>query len=642
MSRITNALVRFDGVCAAAIDSLASRRWAASLFLFALTLSAYSPGVVLLPAVDRTEIVYASASRQMLAEGNFTDPRFRGDQLRGKPIGAFWLQMAASAMGGEAAKGQIAAYRLPSLAGVIVAVLATFWLLAPAMGARAALIAAALFAATPILAVLANLAVADGIALGAAAVAQLALLRVYCAGGAEPNAATPSPRPLPVVKDDGEREKAATGLRALRKWLSPFSRKETEDTNGLALLFWAAQGIGVLINALAVPLLALSTVAVLLVFDRRPGWLRRLNPIAGLPVLLVLGAPWLIARAIADGGAPFHGMSWDELLAALGGSQADKWKAAPGSFTLAFALGFLPGALLLAHAFWRLWLERAEPLARFLFAWLTGYLLYLELLSGKPALYAVPPLFPAAAAAVVLAMTLGQPQTQPLVMPQRLFAPPWWAPAAVILAVYGALLWLMSASPAPAILAGCLLVAALLALGAETARLKLASAWVASSVCGFAFFLAFTFGAFLPHLEQAWPAERIAEAAAPLEACATGPAGVIGFREPSATFVANATLAEPAQVAAWAKSGERRVALVEGRWRADLARAFLHAGAPEPAPAGCVAAFNTMRGCALSFSIYVTGAKEKDDPACRAAPKYACGAAGLPASETPKDTARCR
>ncbi len=93
------------------------------------------------------------------------------------------------------------------------------------------------------------------------------------------------------------------------------------------------------------------------------------------------------------------GLTWGEFIRALGGAQDMKWKAAPLTFTLAFILGFLPGALLLVPALQKLWRERGEALQRFLFAWIVGYWLYLELIASKPALYTVQAMFPAAAAA---------------------------------------------------------------------------------------------------------------------------------------------------------------------------------------------------------------------------------------------------
>ena len=253
IAEVQRRLCRFDGASAGALDWLAARPWAASAILLILTLACFLPGVVAVPPVDRTEVVYASTSRAMLERGDLLDAQLEGERFAYRPIGAFWLQAAAASLLGADARDDITTYRLPSLAGAILAVLATYWLLVPLLGGRGALIAAGLFGITVPVAVQAQLAI-EGPVLPAAVIAQLALLRLYAA-------------------------------------------KQEEPTRGLALLFWAAQGFGVLINALAVPILSLSTLVALFAFDRNFAWLRRLRPLTGFPVMLLLGAPWLLVRA---------------------------------------------------------------------------------------------------------------------------------------------------------------------------------------------------------------------------------------------------------------------------------------------------------------------------------------------------------
>ena len=81
-----------------------------------------------------------------------------------------------------------------------------------------------------------------------------------------------------------------------------------------------------------------------------------------------------------------------------------KWKAAPLTFTLALLLGFLPGALLLVPAIQGLWENRGARAAAFPLLLDRRLLAYLELIASKPALYTVQAMFPAAAAAVALAL----------------------------------------------------------------------------------------------------------------------------------------------------------------------------------------------------------------------------------------------
>jgi hypothetical protein len=43
-----------------------------------------------------------------------------------------------------------------------------------------------------------------------------------------------------------------------------------------------------------------------------------------------------------------------------------------------------------------------------------------------------------------------------------------------------------------------------------------------------------------------------------------------------------------------------------------------------PERQGCVSAFNVMRGCPLSFSIYVSGGEQALAPGCAVDPRFAC------------------
>lgn len=594
MAPSTSQLERLEAPCSGVIDRLATRPRLASAFLLVLALVCYLPGVIALPPVDRTEVVYAQMARGMAESGDLLDAQYKGEQFAFRPIGITWLQTTPARLFGKSAQAAITTYRLPSLLGGILAVLATWWLLRPPLGDRRALIAAALFAVTPIVALQASLAIPEGPLLLAIVVAQLTLLRLYCEPGA---------------------------------------RKGPE----LALAFWAAQGSSMLVNALAVPILSLSTIVALLVFDRKLTWLKRLRPLTGVPLMLVIAAPWLIVRAYLDGGVPFSGLSFSELMRALGGAQDMKWKAAPFTFTLALILGFMPGALLWVPAVRNLWDNRAHALQRFLFCWLAGYLVYLELIASKPALYTVQAMFPAAAAAVALVLD----KSGRLVIPDYMLRLPAWLAGPGIAAVFAAVLWLAATPPNAAIVIGAVLVTALFALSAQASRDRLAATWLATAIAGFAVFLGFTFGMLFPHLEKAWPAARIAEAIAPFEHCVVGPVNVLGFREPSAVFLLGRdSESSPGAIASHMAVGDEGIAVVEDRWHGDLTKALEARGGKLPARAGCVEAFNVMRGCPLSFSIYITGAPRLD-PECKIAPRYACPAAPpqTPAGQT---NGRCR
>jgi 4-amino-4-deoxy-L-arabinose transferase-like glycosyltransferase len=596
MSLIPTTLERLERGSAQLLDRLAARPRLAAAALLALALFTYLPGVFLLPPVDRTEIVYAQSSRGMLERHTWTDASYEGERFAFRPIGIYWLQAATAKALGKWSWDDIATYRLPSLIAGILAVLATWWLTRPIIGARRAIIAAALFAVSPIVALQATLSIPEGPLLLSIVVAQLTLLRLY--------------RALP-----GERKE--------EPWL--------------ALAFWAAQGFGMLLNALAVPILSLSTIAVLYVFDRRLDWLKRLRPLVGVPLMLIIAAPWILIRAHYD-GVPFSGLTFGEFIRALGGAQDMKWKAAPLTFTLAFALGFLPGALLLVPALKNLWRSRSAAIERFLFAWIVGYWIYLELIASKPALYTVQAMFPAAAVACALVLD----REGKLALPPYMLRLPWWATLAGMLLLYVGGLWFAGVMPGIAVVIGAALVTALFTLSSLAATRGFAAAWLTTAVAGFALFATFTFAVLMPHMRIGWPAPRIAEAVAPLRRCVTGPVGVVGFREPSTTFVlgrgANTNIES---IAGWMAGGDDAIAVVEDRWQPDLAKALAARGAKAPPRLGCVEAFNVMRGCPLAFSIYNTG-PDPLDPGCKIDPRFTCMTPMPLAPEDSDPRSRCR
>lgn len=577
MTEVFPTLAQIEQRSARAIDAIAKRPWLAAAVLIAIALLCYLPGLLALPPLDRTDVIYAESSRAMLERGDLLDARFLEQQFAFRPIGIYWLQIASGKLLGPGAWDAISTYRFPSLLGGLLAVLAVWWLLRPLLGPRGSLIAAAFYAVTPIVALQAQLAIPEGPLLLAAAVAQLSLLRIYCAA-------------------EGERH------------------------TGLAIMFWTAQGFGILLNALAVPILSLSTIIALFIFDRKAGWLKRLRPLMGVPAMIVIAAPWILVRAHFDGGVPFSSLTWWQLLNALGGAQDMKLHAVPFTFTLAVIVGFLPGAVLLVPGIKELWTGRAAALQRFLFAWLFGYLAYLELIASKPALYTVQAVFPAAAAAAALALE----RNGHLEIPPGMLRLPWWLVLAVMAALLSGVMWIAGVPPNVGIVMGALIVTAMITLAAITASQNLVAAWLVTFVVGFALFVGFVFGALMPHSQKAWPAERIAAAIAPLQRCVSGPVKVIGFREPSTIFtLGRQSIVLPADVIDWLPSGEGDITIVEDRWDGELQAALLAHGADLGRRVGCVEAFNIMRGCPLSFSIYVTG-KAKLDASCAVAPANVC------------------
>ena len=144
---------------------LAAEPWRATLALLALCAVVYLPGVVRLPAVDRTEIIWAETTRDMVARGDWTDPRYGDTVHQYRPIGTFWAQGVSRWIAGDAHDRDIVVYRIPSFLAVTLAVLALFWLGRGLVSPETALVASVLFAVAPLTVLVSQLAIAEGLSL---------------------------------------------------------------------------------------------------------------------------------------------------------------------------------------------------------------------------------------------------------------------------------------------------------------------------------------------------------------------------------------------------------------------------------------------------------------------------------------------
>lgn len=552
--------------------TIAARPWAPSLALLGLCLAVYLPGVVRLPAVDRTEIIYADTTRDMVARGDWTDPRYGNVVHQYRPIGTFWAQGAAGWLAGDSLARDITIYRIPSLLAVMLAVLALFWLGRGLVGAETALIASALFAVAPLTVLVSQLAIAEGLSLLPATVAMVALARIYT---------------------------------------------KPDERYPMALLFWVALGFGVLINALLVPILVLATLIALYVMDRDLTWLKRLRPLIGVPIALAIGASWLIIRAHQD-GTPFAGMGWRAFLAALGGAQDMKLRAFPGTFVLALVLGFLPGTVLIGSAFKRFWGSRDQALSRFLLAWVIGYLVYLEALSSKPGTYMVQTMFPALALGVAIVVTSESGTGK---RPEWSGFSTWPLTFAVLpLAIFAGVY--LFAGEIPGVIPA-LLIAAIALLFIWSGRLGREGQlrrWAAVGVAALGLFAITLLGVVLPSIDKIWPAQQLAKAIA---ACPTKDAALIGFREPSGRFVLGIPPDRqlPEALAESMEAKNPTLTIVEDRWKKRTNWTLQSKSlAPLPPPVGCVSAYNVMRGCPLHFRIYSPNPSEP----CTIPSEFAC------------------
>ena len=474
-----------------------SAGWRPYALLGVLCLALYLPGIAAVPPLDRDESRFAQATRQMLESGDFLRIRFLDEARNKKPVGIYWLQAASVAALSDAESAAIWPYRVPSLLGAMVAVLLTFALGRSLVGATPALIGAALLASALGIAAEAHLAKTDAVLLATVVAAQGTLGLIYCT-----------------------------------------ARRGTAPASWLwALLFWAAQGVGILIKGPITPLVSLLTVGALSLADREVRWLRGLRPLWGVPLMLAIAAPWFIAISLVTDGAFLGEAAGHDLLGKLVGAQ-EAHGAPPGYYLLLLAATFWPGSLLLGPTFAWAWRERAARAERFLIAWVLPFWIVLEIIPTKLPHYILPayPALALLAGRAVVGLAEGAVARRRWL--DAAFVLLW---GAVSLALALALVLLPDRFGRGVDVAGIAAAAILLNVGGWLA----VSAWRGALAQGLALgavLLAVVvfpaaFHSVAPRLDQLWLSRAAAAAVARYHPPRGAPVVAVGSREPSLVFL---------------------------------------------------------------------------------------------------------
>ena len=529
-----------------------------------LCLALWLPGLVSLPALDRDESRFAQASRQMLESGNYVDIRLGQVPRYKKPVGIYWLQSATTAAAAPFVGTQtIWTYRLASLLGALLAVWLTVWTARAVLSPLGTFFAGTLMAGTLLLTAEASIATTDVVLLACCVAMQGVALRIYKASRV---ADAPSP------------------------------------STGLVLAGWAALGLGILVKGPVAPALAAVTLIPLCLWDRKFKWLARFQPLLGLPVVLAIVLPWLIAIALASNGAFFEQSLGDDFAAKLAGGQ-ESHGALPGYFLLLSAATFWPAILFIAPAIAAAVPRHRDPMIRFLLCWAAGWWLLVEIVPTKLPHYIINA-YPA------FAILVGAWLSGPMLVSLWEKIAAWVAglqfvigaaalTAALVLLprLYGGgdTLWLWGVAALGAVLA-------LAALGLFAAGQR-GFALLAVTLAALVFYPALTAGAG-PHLDQLWMTRRLAAATQSQTQANDPPPVLAGYNEPSMLFALGADLGlSDGKGAAEIAARNGGLALIEAQERGPfLARlAELQADAETRAT---VEGFNYSRGRKAVVTIY--------------------------------------
>jgi 4-amino-4-deoxy-L-arabinose transferase-like glycosyltransferase len=529
-----------------------SRAW---LWLTLLCAALYLPGIAALPATDRDESRYMQASRQMLETGDLIRIRFHTVARNKKPVGIYWLQSASvGALSTPAATARWP-YRLPSLLGAWLAVMFTFALGCLYLDRRTAFLAAALLASCLLLVVEAHIAKTDAMLLATIAAAQYALARLYLRSRTGEDAGWPS-----------------------------------------ALLFWAAQGVGLLIKGPLTPVVSGLTLAGLsMTTGTRKLW-RSLRLWAGIPLALLIAAPWFVAIMVVDSGF-IQGAAGRDFLGKLIAAQ-EAHGAPPGYYLLLMMATFAPASLFVWPSLIWAWRHRREVMVRFLFWWVVPFWIILELVPTKLPHYVLP-LYPALALLVAQAVAAFEAGQLPRVRhwSRRLGFAIWYL---IALGFAAAAFALPIAMGDGVVWAGLVAVIAAVVLGGWA----LAAIWRAEvrralwlGVIAAPLVFGPVFAWVLPGTATVWPSRSVGEVVRRAKPSPSTELYASGYREPSLVFNLGTDLhfAEPAQLVADIKGRRDWLAVVAADKLAAFRKGAQAAGVGFRT-LGVVRGFNYSRG----------------------------------------------
>jgi len=484
-------------------------------FLAIFCMCLWLPGFFTLPPTDRDESRFAQATKQMIETGDFVRIMNGAEPRNRKPIGIYWAQLpfaAAARATGVARANPIWPYRMPSLLGALLAVLAVAVGGARLAGERAAMNAATWFAASLLLISEVHLAKTDAALVGVTTVAMLVLARAF---------------------------------------LAP-----SETSRWHAAGFWVALAAGILLKGPITPMVVVFTIITLGVWTRRWSWLKSLRPISGVLILSVLVLPWLVAIEFATKGAFFAQSVGVDLAAKLRGSD-DSHGQPFGTYLALLPLLAFPAALPVLRAFPEIWRDRFDDRTRFLIAWLVPSWLVFEIVHTKLPHYTLP-LYPAL---FLLAARLADARV-----------PRWWQRVALALALLAGVGLAAGLLAIPLLLHAAWWAGAPAALAALAITVCIARGYQNAALLMMPVAMIGLFELELPHVPALEVSSKL-NAALSSHQLSGLPFAVSGYDEPSLMFLAGTneqSFRSGRLLGEWLIRNPQGVALVEGRQQAKF------------------------------------------------------------------------
>lgn len=481
-------------MCAPMNDAIPQRlslkQWFTLIFVSLVFLIA---GQWTIPVMDRDEARYAQASKQMIETGDYIDIRFQKQTRYVKPVLTYWLQSTSARLfGGRDA--EIWAYRLPSLLGALLAIIATAWLGAAMGNATVGLWAGLFLGVSMIVSVEARMAKTDALLLAATIVAQAALYHIW-----------------------------------------KHSLFERLKFIGAPLIFWIAVACGLLIKG---PLILLFTMTTIIAFSfwlKSWTWLRNLYPLRGLLLVLLMVAPWVILITIKTDGKFLADSLGHALLGKVVKSD-DSHGMPPGYHLVVYFACFWPASILTVLQNVYAFKMRGLDSVKFLLCWLWPNWIVFELVVTKLPHYTLP-LYPAIAILTALALFNAKAllQYRFVYRLHMLNVVIFVLFSAVLVLVPSGLLYYftetISITAILSVVAGLVLIIAGVYFGLMPTGKRLVPVLITTAI-----FYGFTFGSVLPGNLALWPSKQLSQKIDVKLMCSGKPVAIVGYPEPSGIF----------------------------------------------------------------------------------------------------------
>ena len=292
--------------------------WEDALLIVLLAGALYLPGLARIPLFDRDEPRFASAAREMLRSGDMIVPRFNSVLRPEKPPMIYWLMDVSYKIFGISGM----AARLPSVLFSTLTLLVVYWMAGRRFGRATGLLSALMLSVASLYFVEIRMATADSVLIFFTTVCMACLWEAWDSQTSEDGVPKLRPR-VDHLTDSAGGEILNESHVAARGHVSI----------GVVLIFWASMAAGIMTKGVT-PIFVLATMLTLSMTTGRAadlwrdwwkspglgrvihlpelffglfrrgnwGWWRRLRPLAGLGVLIVLVLPWFIAAWHATHG----------------------------------------------------------------------------------------------------------------------------------------------------------------------------------------------------------------------------------------------------------------------------------------------------------------------------------------------------